>query len=722
MAAAARASRTETLPFTVDAALLAELGERLVGKPHIALAELIKNSYDADATHVRVVLRDEEIVVSDDGQGMTRDEFKRFWMRIGSPHKDEQQVSREFGRALTGSKGVGRLAVQFLGAEMTLDSAADAEPGRVLRASVNWDRAVRAKNLTSATVRVRSGPGRLRFPEGDEEGKRHGTTISIKRLKHAWDPDDLEELAQEIWTLQPPFRSDSASEFTVSLDSPNIMEAAAFEKQMKAVFRIWTARLKGKLVRDDDGARVNLSLTFSDGRRFRETYPLEHDVLDQLDFEIRIYSLRYRQPQGIRVEDARKYFNTFGGVHVYDAGFHLPYYGAETDWLGIEMDHSHRLSRSQLLPKRLRVKDGQTFLPTNSRIYGTVNIDTAHERRSGRERETDSQLSIQVTRDRLVDNAAFAELARVVRWAIDYYANREAARQQAEHVVTGARLPDVSAAARTVGQVIDQHRDDIPSAVRKDLTTQLQEVVSASQSEAERIAANVGLLGALATAGVTTLAYEHEMGKQLVLLDDVQQKLASGKTRREREAARQLEEWLSRARGTRALFSHLLDEPAREEVREFRALPVVESVLSQTAPFMRDVVVDKPAIESVLSLPPGRFSEWVALFQNVVVNAANAMLDTPDKRLLVRERGTSARPSLQILDTGVGVDVERSERLFEPFVRELELSPERRALRLGGSGLGLTIVRMLATNLGCDVRFRPTSAPWTTCLEFAWNA
>ena len=40
--------------FTVDAELLRELGERLVGRPHIALAELIKNSYDADATKVEI--------------------------------------------------------------------------------------------------------------------------------------------------------------------------------------------------------------------------------------------------------------------------------------------------------------------------------------------------------------------------------------------------------------------------------------------------------------------------------------------------------------------------------------------------------------------------------------------------------------------------------------------------------------------------------------------
>ena len=34
----------EPIRFTVDAALFRELGERLVGKPHIALAELVKNS------------------------------------------------------------------------------------------------------------------------------------------------------------------------------------------------------------------------------------------------------------------------------------------------------------------------------------------------------------------------------------------------------------------------------------------------------------------------------------------------------------------------------------------------------------------------------------------------------------------------------------------------------------------------------------------------------
>src|SRR4051794_11995507 len=103
-----------TLSFTVDAALLRELGERLVGRRHIALAEMIKNSYDADATVVVLTISDSEIVVLDNGSGMTLAEFESFWMRIGSPHKERQALSQRYRRPVTGSKGVGRLSAQFL--------------------------------------------------------------------------------------------------------------------------------------------------------------------------------------------------------------------------------------------------------------------------------------------------------------------------------------------------------------------------------------------------------------------------------------------------------------------------------------------------------------------------------------------------------------------------------------------------------------------------------
>ena len=98
-----RDDRVEKVKFTVDSALLRELGERLVGKPHIALAELVKNSYDADATKVEIRFKADSIEVVDNGHGMSFTEFEKFWMRVGSQHKQKQRFSREFNRPFTGS-------------------------------------------------------------------------------------------------------------------------------------------------------------------------------------------------------------------------------------------------------------------------------------------------------------------------------------------------------------------------------------------------------------------------------------------------------------------------------------------------------------------------------------------------------------------------------------------------------------------------------------------
>jgi hypothetical protein len=181
----------EQLPFTVDSRLLRELGERLVGQPHIALAELIKNGYDADATQVVVRIEKDAIEVIDNGHGMTFKEFRDFWMRVGSPHKVDDQVSRTLRRPLTGSKGIGRLAVQFLGRDLEMWTVADGNRPDQIHAAVDWDAAINAGELTNATARYsrcateawtprthveseRSDPDRLTHARRNDRGDREG--------------------------------------------------------------------------------------------------------------------------------------------------------------------------------------------------------------------------------------------------------------------------------------------------------------------------------------------------------------------------------------------------------------------------------------------------------------------------------------------------------------------------------------------------------------------
>lgn len=718
------------LCFTVDSALLRELGERLVGKSHIALAELVKNSYDADATRVVISFGSNHIRVIDNGHGMSLPDFKNFWMRVGSPHKERQRISKRLQRPMTGSKGVGRLAVQFLASKINLKTVAEKDETSELEVSVNWDEAVEAGDLTQAEAWYEQRQRKTTFP--DHQG--HGTAITLSGLKHQWGTDEIVSLAREIWWLQPPFRSnpdltsDNQKMFEVELESPDEEAVRKFSQQMRASLDIWYARLIGKLLSKDDKTkngkrRIILSLEFPDDTTIKKQYAIPDCKLHSVEFEIRVFHLVHRQPGGIKVEEARTYFNKYGGVHVYDSGFHLPYYGPESDWLNIEMDHSHRLSRSHLLPDELQVPQGMTFLPTTSRLFGVVHVNTAREQAYARRfnKDPNEYLGIQVTRDRLVDNRGFQDLKTIVRWALDFYAMEEAkraiARLEAER--STEELPEKF---KRVEDVLREYQDQIPKEAYSTLRSQVREAVRASETEAELLVRQMGLLGSLATAGMSAMAYEHEVGRQLQSLEEIAKNLRRARGGRHlRQLADQLERWIGRARQMRGLFSYLLNEENRERKARFRAKPLLDDVAAHMQILLRGIRVETDSIEETLRFPTGTFAEWSAIFQNVFANAANAMLDTKRKVINAKLRRHGRDRHVVVQDAGVGVDLESADELFKPFVRKLRVSEERRALGLGGTGLGLAIVRMVAENLGCSVGFVEPEKGFKTAFQLSWR-
>ncbi len=728
--------RMEIIYFSVDSALLRELGERLVGRPHIALAELVKNSFDADATKVIIRFGPDSIEIIDNGHGMDFQEFRDFWMRIGSPHKEKQRLSRYLRRPMTGSKGVGRLAVQFLARKLELRTVSKKGLDSELEAYVDWGEAVEAGELTRAQAHYRQVSTVTSFPAGSP----CGTLIILHRLNQEWASQEIVDLARAIWWLQPPFRShpdltsDAQKAFAVELESPDKHVAEDFKRQMRAYLDLWHARMVGKLLEASDRGRsqerkVRLSFGFYGEKPITIDYSIEECRLHGVEFEIRVYHLERRQRHGIKVREAREYLKEYGGVHVYDTGFHLPYYGPDTDWLRIEMDHSHRLSRSQLLPPELQISEGLSYLPTNSRLLGVVHVNTSKEREAARrDRRTvnGDYLKLQVTRDRLVDNWAFKDLQKLVRWALDFYTMQEAKRKLDERDASRKVEPVREKFAR-VDQVLVQYREKIPEDVYNKVRIETQEAIKASESEAEAVASQVGLLGALATAGISAMAYEHEVGQQFQLLDSISDQLKKITVsdqvthRRLGEIAEQLKEWNERARATRALFSHLMDEENREKKGRFKARPLFDAVRAQMDVLMRGVNVDMSGIDDSLRLPEGAFAEWSAIFQNIFVNSVNALLDAQMKQIAVCSQAHGKMRALLIQDTGCGVDLSTADDLFKPFERRLKISPERRSLGLGGSGLGLTIVRMIANRLGCKVAFVEPDDGFNTAFQLSWS-
>ena len=734
------------LNFTVDSHLLRELGERLVGRQYIALAELVKNSYDADATKVGIRFQANSIEVSDNGHGMTYEDFKERWMRVGSTHKVEKTTSPGLGRPLTGSKGVGRLSVQFLASELELVSTAKREPGspeaESIRAVVDWDTAVNAGDLTQAQAKCYLGePVSNPFPLG----KPHGTTVKLKRLKQAWEDAEFERLAREIWFLQPPFRFISGtseierSGFGVEFTADRADAETAFKTQMGRIIDLYRSRIVGKLqpaeiTQGKHGKRtmqLSLELEREPPQPYCFSVPVKGEgpyLVENLEFEIRIFNLAGRQAHGIPVELARKYMSEWGAVHIYDAGFRIPYAGPDADWLRLEVDHSHRRNRSDLLPEELQAPLGLNHLPTNSRVLGVVHIDTSREALAAQDNglATKDCLQIQVSRDRLVSNAAFDQLRDTVRYALDYYATRLKVKQL-EEAEAQRSVDTPSSLVQNVWDVLEQYESEIPKSTAEHIRMELGKTVEAVREQSEWAKKQSGLLGAMATIGATAMAFNHQFNQQLNVLEHHAASLenaAKGASETEDTigaVAAQIKQWIRNARATRTIFSPVSDERNRNAVERFNAKMVIDNMASNIRPLLRGVQVETSHVDPALLLPKTSYPVWMAIFHNVFMNASNAFLDSDIKRLSVSSFQSGRCRGIHVQDTGVGIDLNESENLFEPMQRALEVSTERRELGYGGTGLGLAIVRMLATDLKADVRFIEPEAPFKTCFEMSWR-
>jgi hypothetical protein len=97
---------------TVASRIVDYLSSGLYSSPAACLKELINNSYDADATQVRVGVKPDadRIVIYDDGIGFNRSEFERHFERVSESHKRDCSEKTERGRPKIGKIGIGFVA------------------------------------------------------------------------------------------------------------------------------------------------------------------------------------------------------------------------------------------------------------------------------------------------------------------------------------------------------------------------------------------------------------------------------------------------------------------------------------------------------------------------------------------------------------------------------------------------------------------------------------
>ncbi|MFE0985890.1 sensor histidine kinase [Streptomyces rochei] len=208
------------------ARLMSTLGEELISNERVALTELVKNAYDADASLVLIRFRlpqdgdDGAIEVWDDGHGMAPSTVRGTWMEIATSHRHRNPMSESGRRRVLGAKGIGRFASARLARTAAITTRRVGEPEVTL--DIDWgDFTNGDAYLDEVPVSLTTG-GPTVFGEGGEAQRTldeilkeftsasagyrsgHGTVVRLKGLRGEWRAEEIGALRLSLSRLLPP--------------------------------------------------------------------------------------------------------------------------------------------------------------------------------------------------------------------------------------------------------------------------------------------------------------------------------------------------------------------------------------------------------------------------------------------------------------------------------------------------------------------------------------
>lgn len=708
--------------FLVDASHISRLGLELVAKQETAVAELVKNGYDADAESVKLTFTNASspggtLEIRDDGNGMAIEELIDGFMRLSTANKVANPTSPRYGRGRAGRKGIGRFAAQRLGRSLAVTTEA-AGATEALRVVIDWDRFEANRDLYTIDSVVERLPAR---------GK-PGTTILIRDLRDGWSDAQVRRAYRYIADLLQPFPLARGEA------SPRDGDAsAAKDPGFKAeVVRIDNG--KPRLIADEQSSILDQAIGVISGRvddTGRATWSLSAPrlELDEVDnpFEPEraargrpLAEPRFPQAAGARFEAryfirdpellpaadnslVQKILSASGGIRLYRNGFRVPPYGEPyDDWL--RLDAASR-ARTVLAPIG------------NTNFLGFVEIrDVSGERFE----ETSG-------REGLVENEAFEQLRTFVfkglRAGVLRIASARGRKGKTRQPAKDPQPQVVAAEAIKILDSIETQAEERASDALALETEQLRAKITELGEIGEALVEERAMLRVLAGLGLTIGEFTHEVRSSLgaassslsQLADELQNPAASATllaARTQLDVVRSYAQYFDAAvisNSQRAL-----------EVMELRDL--VNAFEKTVTPTLKreGYTLQKVFNGYNLFTKPMHRSEWSSILLNLFTNAIKAIRNTGRPgEILISARSEGRELVLDFCDTGTGIAPGHRDRVFDAFFTTTSsatpLSSE--ADELTGSGLGLKIVKDIIGARDGTIHVIDPPPGYSTCFE-----
>lgn len=388
----------DKLKFKVSTGLKNIIGKDLISDKYIAVFELVKNSYDAGASEVKIsfIHSDDDklqITISDNGCGMSKTDIVEKWLFVGySEKKPKNKRSKSYiddiKRVAAGAKGVGRFSCDRLGEKLTLlTKTSDEKFTNVIK--IDWK-----EFETNDLMEFKDVEIIFSSRKNLTSNFNSGTTLVIDNLREKWERKDILKLKHSLMKLISPDASIGEVPFNINIIVPS--EEEEDNKKIKSGNYLERDIVNGP-IHNDVIEKLNLKSTTievtisTDGKTIttkltdRGEYIFtinekntDYDLLKNIHIIVSYLNKgaksSFTKQMGVNVRN-------YGSVFIYKNGFRVyPYGEPDRDLFNINSRKNQGLNRyigTRDIIGRITIDgDNDGFIETSSRAHGFINTSS----------------------------------------------------------------------------------------------------------------------------------------------------------------------------------------------------------------------------------------------------------------------------------------------------------------------------------------------------------
>jgi len=349
---------TKQLDFKISTGLKDIIGRELITDDRIAVFELVKNSYDADATDVIIEFQKvtsanpllRKILIIDNGEGMSYEDIVGKYLFVGfsekkltrnaSPKDYRDKITKRH-RIFAGAKGIGRFSADRLGSKLKIYTRHNPND-EINVLDIDWTRFENNQDKEFQTIKVNySTTEELPLENIYTKNMKKGTILEISSLNDDWDRDKLVQLKRYLQRLVNPSPQPEKDKFRILLVAEEFLKSDTGKEDYERI----NGPIKNEVFSKLDKRTTKIECKIFDGKiatkltdkgRFVFSLEEENEYNGLRDVNITTFFLN-RAAKNIFGRIMGVAPKTFGSIFLYKNGFRIHPYGDENnDWLGLD--------------------------------------------------------------------------------------------------------------------------------------------------------------------------------------------------------------------------------------------------------------------------------------------------------------------------------------------------------------------------------------------------